>query len=170
MRPQNMVGWRICRRVSPHPLPSTSHRLRHRARSQPAFPHRNFSKASVVCLGCSSKTQCPVSLRTTIVASVATIFICCPSSAPFAFSPPIARTGIVSLVFVIVPRNPWPPAGKKRSTPNPPASGRDARMPPYTPRDQLPEANASCPPRSYSRSVRNMSARVLSPALPASGH
>ena len=32
------------------------------------------------------------------VASEATIFICRPSKASFAFSPPIARTGIVSLV------------------------------------------------------------------------
>jgi len=33
------------------------------------------------------------------VASDATSFICCANSSPFAFAPPMARTGIVSFVF-----------------------------------------------------------------------
>jgi len=44
--------------------------------------HRNLISASVVSFGFSSSTQCPVSLRTTIVASDATIFIGCPSPDP----------------------------------------------------------------------------------------
>ena len=54
--------------------------------------------ASMVACGRSSISQCPVSGRTTIVALVATSLICRPSASPFAFSPPIERTGIVSVV------------------------------------------------------------------------
>ncbi len=60
---------------------------------------RNFSSASIVSLGRSSSTQCPVSFSTTTVTSEATNFICRPSTSPDAFSPPITRTGIVSLVL-----------------------------------------------------------------------
>jgi len=38
--------------------------------------HRNFSSASVVSLGRSSSTQCPVSFSTTTVTSEATNFVC----------------------------------------------------------------------------------------------
>ena len=37
---------------------------------------RNFTRASVVSLGFSSRIQCPVSLSTTTVTSEATSFIC----------------------------------------------------------------------------------------------
>src|SRR5438552_18227833 len=60
--------------------------------------HKNLTNASVVSLGRSSSSQCPVSFSTTTVTSEATNFICCPSTSPNAFSPPITRTGIVSLV------------------------------------------------------------------------
>jgi hypothetical protein len=35
---------------------------------------------------------------TTVLASVATTFACSASAAPFAFAPPIERTGIVNVV------------------------------------------------------------------------
>ncbi len=57
---------------------------------------RNFISASVVSLGRSSKTQCPVSLSTTTVTSEATSFVCCPRGSPRLFSPPITSTGMVS--------------------------------------------------------------------------
>src|SRR6266852_5837427 len=59
---------------------------------------RNRTSASVVPLGFSSITQCPVLGSTTDVAFVATSVICLASAAPFAFSPPIDSTGIVSFV------------------------------------------------------------------------
>src|SRR5207248_4903427 len=61
-------------------------------------PHKNFSSASVVSFGRSSEIQCPLSFKTTTVTSVATSFICAPSSLPSDFSPPIDNTGIVSFV------------------------------------------------------------------------
>src|SRR6266481_7561041 len=60
--------------------------------------HRKFRRAAVVSLGCSSRTQWPVFFRTSMVALVATSFICWPRRVPLAFSPPMARTGMVSLV------------------------------------------------------------------------
>ena len=61
--------------------------------------YRNFTSASVVSLGRSSSTQCPVSFSTTTFTSEATNFICCASASPSDFSPPITRTGMVSLVW-----------------------------------------------------------------------
>src|ERR1700722_11851060 len=60
---------------------------------------RNFCNASVVSFGCSSSTQCPVFFNTMTVTSVATSLACCPSASPNDFSPPMVRTGMVSLVW-----------------------------------------------------------------------
>src|SRR6266850_1925874 len=60
--------------------------------------HKNFSNASVVSFGCSSRIQCPAFFRTMTVTSVATNFICCPSTSPSDFSPPMDNTGIVNFV------------------------------------------------------------------------
>ena len=59
---------------------------------------RKRIKASIVSRGRSSMTQCPVFGSTSVSTFVATSFACFPSASPFAFSPPIASTGIVSLV------------------------------------------------------------------------
>jgi hypothetical protein len=58
----------------------------------------NRHQPSVVSLGRSSRTQCPVSFNTTTVTSVATSLICWLSTSPNDYSPPITRTGIVSWV------------------------------------------------------------------------
>src|SRR6266446_2507153 len=60
--------------------------------------YRNFTSASVVSFGRSSEIQWPVFSKTTTLTSVATSFICLASSLPNDFSPPIANTGMVSLV------------------------------------------------------------------------
>src|SRR5207245_8008389 len=58
----------------------------------------NFMSASVVSLECSSMTQCPVSLKTTIDTSDATSLTCCRDKFPFDFSPAITSNGIPSFV------------------------------------------------------------------------
>jgi len=50
---------------------------------------RNFTSASVVSFGFSSRIQCPVYFSTATVTSVATSFICAASSLPSDLSPPI---------------------------------------------------------------------------------
>ena len=70
-----------------------------RTREDAVCCYRNFISASVVSFGFSSRIQCPVSFSTIMVALLATIFICCPNNVPFAFSPPIASTGMDSLVL-----------------------------------------------------------------------
>ena len=60
--------------------------------------YRNFTSASVVSFGRSSEIQWPVFSKTTTLTSVATSFIYLASSLPNDFSPPIANTGMVSLV------------------------------------------------------------------------
>src|SRR6185312_14180497 len=61
--------------------------------------YRNFVRASVVCWGCSSSSQCPVFFKMMTVTFDATDRICSASRTPFAFSPPITKTGIVNLVW-----------------------------------------------------------------------
>jgi hypothetical protein len=61
-------------------------------------PFRNRISASAVACGLSSMIQWPVFGSTTDLAFVATSFTCSPRAAPFALSPPIESTGIVSLV------------------------------------------------------------------------
>src|SRR6266436_6628656 len=63
-----------------------------------AARHRKFISASIVPRGFSSMSQCPVFSRTIAVTSTATVFVCCARALPFAFAPPMERTGIVSLV------------------------------------------------------------------------
>src|SRR2546428_12681657 len=58
----------------------------------------NFMSASVVSLGCSSVTQCPVSLKTTIDTSDATQSNLLPRQFPFDFSPAITSNGMPSFV------------------------------------------------------------------------
>src|SRR6266851_9801742 len=60
---------------------------------------RNLVSASIVSLGRSSISQCPVSLSPTTLTSFATSFICGNRVLALAFSPAIARTGRVSFVF-----------------------------------------------------------------------
>src|SRR5580692_4372078 len=65
-------------------------------------PHqRKFTKASVVCFGCSSSIQWPESLTITTITLLAANFICSPNAAPRDLSPPMESTGIVNLVFDI---------------------------------------------------------------------
>src|ERR1700739_468901 len=61
--------------------------------------HKNFTKASIVCVGCSSIIQWPEFSTTTTLTSVATSFACSPNGTPNDLSPPIDSTGIVNLVL-----------------------------------------------------------------------
>src|SRR5208337_2411946 len=64
-----------------------------------------------------------------------------------------------------VARNPLRLAGMRRSKPNPRACVPAGRKPPRRLYGPLQESNASCPPRSHSRNVRNKCARDLQPRL-----
>src|SRR5215475_14304380 len=58
--------------------------------------HRKATRASMVSLGRSSISQCPVPLSSITVTLVATRFICGPRIAALALSPAIDNTGIVN--------------------------------------------------------------------------
>jgi hypothetical protein len=60
--------------------------------------HRNFTSMSIVSLGFSSISQCPVFFRITTVTLLATSLASRPNPSPRDFSPPITSTGMVSLV------------------------------------------------------------------------
>lgn len=57
---------------------------------------RNSTSASIVSLGCSSMSQCPVPFNSMTLTSVATRFICGLRIAALPFSPAIDKTGMVN--------------------------------------------------------------------------
>src|SRR5712671_1839261 len=131
--------------------------------------HKNFSNASVVSFGCSSRIQCPAFLRTMTVTSVATNFICCPSTSPSDFSPPMDNTGIVNFVCDSCTKS-LAVCGTDWNIPSPLSCVRGARMPPHKRRGRPPATNDFCPRRNRSSNNRSTCARDPSPALPASVH
>src|SRR5207253_5387446 len=120
--------------------------------------------ASVVSLGRSSGTQCPVSFSTTTVTSVATSLVCCPSASPNDFSPPMSVLACAAWSERVA-RNPWLLVGTKRNRPIPHACVPDVRKPPCRLCDLLPESNESCRLLSHSRNTRSRYARDLEPGL-----